>query len=89
MARTTALNVDASVLYAASMLAESATLSKGRRLPGSYPQWRSDVRLHSKVLHSILHIYNKQAKEGQSILTTLLTRPHYLQVVASRCVILF
>ena len=88
-ARTTALNVDVAVLYASSILAESSKLSKGRTLPGSYPQWRLDTMLHSKVLHSILRIYVQRAKKEQTILTTLLTLPHYLQIVASRSAILF
>ena len=81
--RITMLNVDLGVLYAASKIAESETLSKGRLLPGQCLYWRDDPAYYRKILAGVSRIYmTKKRKEG--IVSSLLTMPRFLEEVEAR-----
>mgnify|MGYP006077162139 CR=1 FL=1 len=81
--RITALNVDLGVLYASSLIAESATMCRGKVLPGSAMYWRDDPLYYSKTLAGVFRIYNTVRRE-EGIISNLLTMPKFLEVVSSR-----
>ena len=81
--RITALNVDIGLLYAASMIAESSTLSRGRILPGSFMYWRDEPQFYAKPLLEVIKIYsNMRRKEG--IVSSLLTTPKFLEKIQTK-----
>jgi hypothetical protein len=80
---TAALNVDLGVLYAASVVAESSVLSRGKLLPGSRIYWRDDPSYYSRALSVVREIYFKhRRKEG--VVHSLLTVPRFLQLVGDK-----
>ena len=85
---TAALNVDLGVLYAASIVAESSVLSKGKLLPGAGIYWRDDPAFYSRALSVVREIYFKhRRKEG--IINSLITVPRFLQIVGERAARMF
>ena len=53
------LNIDAGMLYAASVIAESSQLSTGRLLPGAKPGWRNSPLYYQRLLPRMHHEYDK------------------------------
>lgn len=84
----TALNVDIGVLYASSIIAESAALSKGKLLPGSILYWRDDPLYWAKAVAAVSKIYSSmRRKEG--IVSSMLTMPRFLEVIQTKAHTLF
>jgi hypothetical protein len=84
--RIRALNIDLGVLYAASIIAESASMSNGRILPGQCMYWRDDPMYYSKALSGVSKIYGNLARK-EGIVSSILTMPKYMlkiQTVAHR-----
>ena len=52
------LNIDAGLLYAASLIAESEQLSKGRLLPGAIPGWRQNPLYFLRLMPRLHHEYD-------------------------------
>lgn len=75
--RIRALNVDLGLLYAASVIAESASMSNGRILPGQRMYWRDDAVYYAKALAAISKVYTKSARK-EGIVSSILTMPKYL-----------
>jgi len=78
-----ALNIDIAVLYASSLLAESAVLSRGKTLPGSYEYWRCDPMVCSKALRNVRDLY-KRSGHGAVVVSSLLTMPRFMEDVRAR-----
>ena len=86
--RIDALNIDIGILYASSMVAESAVLSRGKLLPGSIAHWRRNTHYWARALAIVSRIYlGRRRKEG--IVSSVLTVPRFLQVVQARAHTLF
>lgn len=84
----TALNVDIGVLYASSIIAESAVLSKNKLLPGSIMYWRDDPLFWAKAVAAVAKIYSSmRRKEG--IVSSMLTMPRFLEVIQAKAHTLF
>ncbi len=84
----TALNVDIGVLYASSIIAESAVLSKNKLLPGSILYWRDDPLYWAKAVAAVGKIYSSmRRKEG--IVSSMLTMPRFLEVIQAKAHTLF
>jgi|TARA_B110000046_G_scaffold149619_1_gene157814 hypothetical protein len=84
----TALNIDIGVLYASSIIAESAVLSRNKLLPGSVLYWRDDPLFWAMAVSKVAKIYAKvRRKEG--IVHSLLTLPRFLEVIQARAHTLF
>ncbi len=83
-----ALNVDVGVLYAASVVAESKALSRGKLLPGAALYWRHDRMFYAKALAAVGSVYDKNARK-EGVVHSLLTVPRFLQLVESRASRLF
>lgn len=84
--RIRALNIDLGLLYAASVLAESASMSNRRILPGQSMYWRDDPIYYSKALPSVSKVYAKSSRK-EGIVTSTLTLPKYmshLQTIAHK-----
>ena len=83
-----ALNVDIGVLYASSIIAESASLSKNKLLPGSILYWRDDPLFWAKAVAAVAKIYSSmRRKEG--IVSSMLTMPRFLEVIQAKAHTLF
>ena len=79
--KITALNVDIALLYAASLLAESHNLSKGKLLPGQCTYWRDQHMIYSKAINTVKKIYAKhQRKEG--IISSMLTKSKFMDSIS-------
>lgn len=84
----TALNVDIGVLYASSIIAESAALSKNKLLPGSILYWRDDPLYWAKTATAVAKIYSSmRRKEG--IVSSMLTMPRFLEAIRAKAHTLF
>jgi hypothetical protein len=81
--RIRALNVDLGLLYAASLVAESSSLSNGKILPGQRMYWRDDACYYSKPVSAISKIYSK-TKRKEGIISSMLTVPRFLEMVQVR-----
>lgn len=79
----TALNVDLGVLYAASLVAESATLSRDKLLPGCRLYWRDDPSVWAKAAKAVMAIYAR-ARRKEGIVSSLTTVPEFMEQVAAR-----
>lgn len=86
--RITALNVDLGVLYAASILAESKTLSEGKVLPGMHMYWRDDSMTYARAVAAVKRAYSA-ARRDSGVVSSLLTLPKYLEAVGARATKLF
>ena len=74
----TALNVDIGILYAASVIAESKTLSDGKILPGQHLYWRDNPWHYGKSIGAVVKTY-KQTKREEGIIFSLLTMPKFVE----------
>lgn len=79
--RITMLNVDLGVLLAAATIAESASLSRGKLLPGMSIYWRDDPFYYAKVLKAVREIYDKTGRRPTSVVSCTTTTPKFLQRV--------
>lgn len=61
-------NVDTGLLYAASLLADSATLSTGRILPGLSEGWRSRPMFYTRALREVGKLYAAKHVAKDSII---------------------
>lgn len=85
--RVCALNVDLALLYAASVLAESAIASKNMVLPGSEAEWRADEAFWAKGLGAVMKMYWKNKTE--SVVTSVLTSPKFMDEIKTKAHALF
>ena len=88
LARTAALNIDLAILHAASIVAESDVIAKGKLLPGSSANWREKPMYYSKPLASVSRIYHAHSRRG-GIISSILTMPKFIEQVGSRAVAMF
>jgi hypothetical protein len=88
LARTAALNVDIAVLYAASVVAESDVLAKGKLLPGASANWRDSPMYYSKPLAGVARMYHMQSRSC-GIISSMLTVPRFMQQVKARAASMF
>ena len=61
------LNVDFGLIYAASIVAESRTLSAGKVLPGASARWRSRPMFYARALKHVIRIYDARHKNGELV----------------------
>ena len=73
--RIRALNVDLGLVYAASLLAESKSLSNGKVLAGSTEGWRSRAMFYAKQIKEIGKLYEKYHVGGNVISNLHVTEP--------------
>jgi hypothetical protein len=85
--RICAFNVDLGILYAASVVAESSTISRNLALPGYEAEWRTDQAFYSKAIDAVLKIYSRN-KNG-SIVSNMLTSPKFMENIRSKAASLF
>ena len=86
--RIMALNVDLGLLYAASVIADSANLCTRRILPGQCIYWRDNPMLYAKPLKTIKKIYNN-TKRKEGIVSSLLTMPRFLENIRVKAHVMF
>lgn len=86
--RIAALNVDLGVLYAASLLAESKSLSLGKLLPGSKIYWRDDSLYYRRAMVAVRKAYSR-ARRDEGVVSSLLTIPKFLEHVGAQSTRLF
>tara|TARA_Y100000768_G_scaffold388925_1_gene388773 strand:- start:132 stop:1328 length:1197 start_codon:yes stop_codon:yes gene_type:complete len=72
-------NVDTGLLYAASLLADSATLSMGRILPGLSEGWRSRPMFYTRALREVGKLYASNRVAKDSIICSTFTDEPFLQ----------
>jgi len=75
------------ILYAASVVAESSTISRNLALPGYEAEWRTDQAFYSKAIDAVLKIYSRN-KNG-SIVSNMLTSPKFMENIRSKAASLF
>ena len=73
--RVRMLNVDLGLLYAASVLAESSTVSKNKALAGGSEGWRSRPLFYAKAIKEVLRMYNKHHVGGNVIANMFVDDP--------------
>jgi len=73
------LNVDAAVLYASSIIAESGPISSGRCLPGSVSGWRGQLRYYMHILNAVNKIYQQTASLDERIIGSVYTLPRFMR----------
>lgn len=78
--RVRALNVDLGLVYAASLLAESKSLSSGKVLAGSVEGWRRRALFYAKPLKEIGKLYDRTHK-GQSVISNMHVSEAFLERV--------
>ena len=76
-----AVNVDFLLLYAASILAESKTLSAGLNLPGSSYGWRQRPKSCAASLKKIVSLYERTQRDPDAIVYNLLLSSRILEKV--------
>jgi hypothetical protein len=76
--RVRALNVDLGLVYAASLLAESKSLSTGKVLAGSAEGWRRRVLFYAKPLKDIGKIYDR-VHTGGNVISNLYVSEAFLE----------
>ena len=69
--RVRSLNIDLGVLYAASVVAESQSLSAGKVLPAASRGWRSRPRFYAAAVRRVAEIYDKHHR-GDAIISNVL-----------------
>lgn len=78
--RITMLNVDLGLVYAASVLAESKSLSSNKVLPGASEGWRSRPMFYAKALKTALALYKKHHVGGNVIANLLVHEPFFVKL---------
>jgi hypothetical protein len=76
------LNIDLGLLYAASLIAECATMSNGITLPGQNIYWRDNPIYYARALRIICTIYDTNARK-EGIISSTLTMPKFLTKLKS------
>ena len=76
-----ALNVDFLLLYGASILAESKTLSAGLNLPGSSFGWRQRPKACAASLKKIISLYERTHRDQDAVIYNLLLSSRILEKV--------
>ena len=76
---TTWLNVDLAVLFAASVVAECGSLSRGRLLPGSASGWRQEPLYYARAVATVTKLYTRHKRTG--IISSLNAVPRYIEAV--------
>ena len=66
------LNVDMGLLYAASVVADSVTLSRGKMLPATVEAWRECPLYYARAVRAVGKIYQKHASKTHVISNTLI-----------------
>ena len=83
-----ALNIDLGLLYAASLIAESKSLSSGKLLPGQTMYWRDNPSFYAKALKAVDKVY-EATRPGDSVISSMLTTPRFIERLAARAFKLF
>ncbi len=86
---TTQLNLDFLLLYAASVLAESKSLSAGLVLAGTQPRWRNRPQFVAAAVKRIKVIYAKHHRDPNVVLYNLLLSSQLLQKVKEQSLTVF
>ena len=82
------LNIDLGVLYAASVVAESQSLSAGKVLPGASRGWRSRPRFYAAAVRRVAELYDKHHR-GDAIISNVLGHWPFLVKVRERASTIF
>tara|TARA_Y100000817_G_scaffold271347_1_gene229916 strand:- start:9461 stop:10747 length:1287 start_codon:yes stop_codon:yes gene_type:complete len=85
--RVRMLNVDAGLLYAASIIAESAQLSNNKVLPGSRSGWRHNPIYYRRVMRIVSNEYEKC--NHTDVLSNPLLNPKFFKILKRRAPTLF
>ena len=86
--RVRALNLDLGLLFAASVLAESKSLSQGRVLPGTTLGWRTRPRFYAAALGKVAALYDRLHK-NDSVISNLLVSSRFLLKLREQAIKLF
>ena len=70
------LNVDLGLLYAASLLAESRSLSTGRVLPGISEGWRSRPSFYWRAIRAVGRLYALHHKSDRVVYNLIVNEPY-------------
>ena len=73
--RVRALNIDMGLLYAASIVADSKSLSANKVLPGASENWRSRPAFYAKAIKEVGKIYDKYHVGGNVISNMIVHEP--------------
>jgi hypothetical protein len=82
------LNVDLGLLYAASKLADSQSLSAGKVLPGVVDGWRGRMLFVAKAARDVGTLYDRTFKSTR-IISNLLTEERFLEKLNDRALAIF
>jgi len=80
MRRVTMLNIDLGLVYTASVLAESKSLSSNKVLPGASEGWRSRPMFYAKALKTAMAMYKKHHVGGNVIANLLVHEPFLVKL---------
>ena len=69
------MNIDIGLLYAASVVADSKSLSANRVLPGAAENWRSRHVFYAKAVAEVSKIYDKYHRGGNVVANFLIHEP--------------
>ena len=78
--RVRTLNVDLGLLYAASVVADSKSLSANKVLPGASENWRSRPAFYAKAIREVGRIYDKHHVGGNVISNMIVHEPFLLKL---------
>lgn len=81
--RVRALNIDIGLLYAASIVAESNSLSRNKLLPGQCIYWRDNPLFYAKALKLVSKLYDTHGCRD-AVISSMLTTPRFMEVVSAR-----
>jgi hypothetical protein len=82
--RIKALNIDLGLLYAASVIAESKSLSTGKLLPGQSIYWRDNPSFYARALKTVKKLYESTRPHDDTIISSMLTTPRFIELLAAR-----
>lgn len=78
--RIRTLNVDLGLLYVASVVADSRTMSNNKVLPGAHDNWRSRPAFYAKALKEVGKIYDKYHVGGNVIANMIVHEPFLIKL---------
>ena len=82
------LNIDLGLLYAASILAESRSLSEGKVLAGAHDAWRGRPVFYMHAIRTVGEIYDKHHKGGNVVSNLHIDEP-FLRKLKAVCLRIF
>ena len=89
MNRVRMLNVDLGLIYAASVIAESKTLSVGKVLAASSEGWRSRPRFYASAIRKVQALYDKHHRGEHVTISNVLAHWPFLAKLREKAAIIF